>query len=56
MLEFRTLSLPDTGRLTTAAFAGILGLLLLYVVAFAQSGILHNAAHDVRHAIVAPCH
>ena len=56
MLDIRTLSLPDSARLTTAAVAGILGLMLLYAVAFAHSDILHNAAHDVRHAIVAPCH
>ncbi|WP_295957044.1 CbtB domain-containing protein [Rhodoferax sp.] len=38
-----------------AAAAG-LGLALLYGVAFADSPVLHNAAHDVRHITVKPCH
>jgi len=38
-----------------AAAAG-LGLVLLYGVAFAESPLAHNAAHDVRHVTVKPCH
>jgi cobalt transporter subunit CbtB len=38
------------------AGAAALGLVLLYGVAFAESPILHNAAHDVRHVTVKPCH
>jgi len=38
-----------------AAAAG-LGLVLLYGVAFADSPLAHNAAHDVRHVTVKPCH
>lgn len=34
----------------------VLGLVVLYGVAFAQSPRLHNAAHDVRHVTVKPCH
>ncbi|WP_394790632.1 CbtB domain-containing protein [Rhodoferax sp.] len=41
--------------LQLAAAAG-LGLVLLYAVAFADSPVLHNAAHDVRHITVKPCH
>lgn len=33
-----------------------LGLVVLYGVAFAESPIAHNAAHDVRHVTVKPCH
>ena len=33
-----------------------LGLVMLYGVAFAESPMLHNAAHDVRHVTVKPCH
>lgn len=33
-----------------------LGLVMLYGVAFAESPLLHNAAHDVRHVTVKPCH
>ncbi|WP_370321871.1 CbtB domain-containing protein [Oricola sp.] len=45
-----------SARLTTALFAGVFGIALLYFAAFAHSGALHNGAHDTRHAIVAPCH
>lgn len=38
-----------------AAAAG-LGLVVLYGVAFAESPVAHNAAHDVRHVTVKPCH
>ena len=38
-----------------AAVAGI-GLAVLYGVAFAESPVAHNAAHDVRHVTVKPCH
>lgn len=51
-----TLSLSASQRLTTAIFAAVFGSVMLYFVAFANSEILHNAAHDTRHAIVAPCH
>ena len=33
-----------------------LGLLILFAVGFAQPSLLHNAAHDTRHAITFPCH
>lgn len=36
--------------------AAALGCVLLYGVAFADSPIAHNAAHDVRHVTVKPCH
>ena len=34
----------------------VLGLLLLYAVGFAQTEILHDAAHDTRHSFMFPCH
>ena len=51
-----TLSLSASQRMVTAVFAGLFGGFLLYGAAFAHSDLLHNAAHDTRHAIVAPCH
>ena len=36
--------------------AAALGLAVLYGVAFAESPMVHNAAHDVRHVTVKPCH
>ena len=38
------------------AGAAALGLFVLYGVAFAESPLAHNAAHDVRHVTVKPCH
>jgi cobalt transporter subunit CbtB len=49
------LSLDSGKRLSTAIFAGVFGALLLYLVAFAHSDILHNSTHDTRHASVVPC-
>ncbi len=43
-------------RLGAAAFALIFGSFLLFATAFSQPDALHNAAHDTRHAITAPCH
>lgn len=36
--------------------AAALALVVLYGVAFANSPLAHNAAHDVRHVTVKPCH
>ncbi|MDB5884384.1 MAG: hypothetical protein JWR74_555 [Polaromonas sp.] len=38
------------------AAGAVLGLVVLYGVAFADSPLVHNAAHDVRHVTVKPCH
>ena len=47
------LTLSKTAPLLAAA---ALGLMVLYGVAFAESPLAHNAAHDVRHITVKPCH
>ncbi|SFU52285.1 cobalt transporter subunit CbtB [Polaromonas sp. YR568] len=36
--------------------AAVLGFVVLYGVAFAESPLAHNAAHDARHVTVKPCH
>ncbi|MFV2035222.1 MAG: CbtB domain-containing protein [Halocynthiibacter sp.] len=36
--------------------AGIIGLFLVFLAGMGQAGVLHNAAHDVRHAVAFPCH
>ena len=38
------------------AFAAMLGLGLVFVAGFANATVLHDAAHDQRHAIAFPCH
>lgn len=45
-----------SSRLMAAFFAALLGASLLYGIGFAQSEVLHNAAHDSRHAAGFPCH
>jgi cobalt transporter subunit CbtB len=42
--------------LAPALFAALLGIGLIFVAGFAESSILHNAAHDGRHAFAFPCH
>ena len=51
-----TLPLADTNRLAAILLAAALGVALLAGVGFAQSGVVHNAAHDSRHAAAFPCH
>ncbi len=34
----------------------VLGVLLLGAAGFAQLDVIHNAAHDGRHAFAFPCH
>jgi cobalt transporter subunit CbtB len=40
----------------SAAFAILLGSVLVYGVGFASPTTLHNAAHDSRHSFAFPCH
>lgn len=56
-----TLELPRTSSavrslLLQLAAGAALGMVVLYGVAFAESPLMHNAAHDVRHITVKPCH
>jgi cobalt transporter subunit CbtB len=37
-------------------FVAILGAMIVFVAGHAQSGALHDAAHDLRHATGFPCH
>ena len=43
-------------RFLPYAALAFLGLFLLYGVGFAQPDLLHNVAHDGRHAFAFPCH
>ena len=44
------------GAIWPAAVAAMLGLTIIYVVGFAGSHVIHNAAHDARHSLNFPCH
>ena len=52
----RPAAISASKPLLQLAGAALLGLVVLYGVAFAESPLLHNAAHDVRHVTVKPCH
>ena len=43
-------------RIAAALLAAVFGLILVYAVGFAEMEVLHNAAHDTRHAAGFPCH
>ncbi len=45
-----------TERALAGFLAVALGALLIYGVGFAGPSVIHNAAHDVRHAFAFPCH
>lgn len=49
----------QTQSTTTAlpiVFAAAVGLMLLFFSGYAQATVLHDAAHDQRHAMAFPCH
>ena len=45
-----------TEVLKAALIAAILGVGLIFVTGFAHTLVLHNGAHDTRHALSFPCH
>ena len=49
-------AVPDTRNLWPALAAALLGAVILFGVALANSDTIHNAAHDTRHAAAFPCH
>ena len=42
--------------LIAAAFAALLGTVMIWGVGFSHISAFHNAAHDVRHSNGFPCH
>ncbi|WP_438753048.1 CbtB domain-containing protein [Pararhizobium sp. O133] len=49
-----TLSLND--RITTGILALLIGSFLVFGAGLANSAVLHDTAHDVRHSYGFPCH
>ena len=43
-------------RVAAAGFGSLLGAFILMGVGFANADLVHNAAHDSRHANSFPCH
>lgn len=56
-MKTKTVSLTrtDTG-LGSIALTFLAGVMLLAIAGFAQASVLHDGAHDTRHAIAFPCH
>lgn len=57
----KTQSIPaSSGDISAKSWGSLaalgLGLVLLFGVGFAGPSVIHNAAHDARHAIAFPCH
>ena len=42
--------------ITGAVMAAMLGLVVVWGVGFSHMEVVHNAAHDTRHANAFPCH
>lgn len=51
--QSKSTSISKNGEILGAA---ILGAMIFLIVGFAPMEVLHNAAHDTRHATVFPCH
>jgi len=45
-----------TSAIVAASFAIVVGLFLVFATGFAHPQVVHNAAHDARHAMSFPCH
>lgn len=53
--KVQTQTLVDTQFFGIAGVA-LAGIMLLLAAGFAQGSVLHDSAHDTRHAIAFPCH
>lgn len=49
-------SVSTTTRITAALSALLLGGAIVWGALFAPQAAVHNAAHDGRHVVAAPCH
>lgn len=62
MTGYRSIPMKTTTQtradvsLLPIAFAALAGLMLLFASGYAQASVLHDAAHDQRHAMAFPCH
>ncbi len=46
----------STTKVMPVLLAASVGAVLLFAAGFAETSVLHNAAHDSRHSAVFPCH
>ena len=52
----QSISVSVSDRLVAGVFALLLGSFLIFGAGFAHSSVLHDTAHDLRHANGFPCH
>lgn len=45
-----------TSRILPIIACALIGFAVMYTAGHVQAGVLHDAAHDVRHASGFPCH
>ena len=43
-------------NLITVSTAFLIGTIIISVIGFANPEVMHNAAHDIRHSMIFPCH
>jgi cobalt transporter subunit CbtB len=55
-LDVGVVSTPRSEALKAALIAAVLGVALVFLTGFAHTLVLHNGAHDTRHALSFPCH
>ena len=60
-MKTKTIALTQSDTTTDTqlfgiAAAALAGVVLLIATGFAQASVLHDGAHDTRHAIAFPCH
>jgi len=51
----QTISKPASGVMSMV-MVGFLGAALVFAAGFANSSVMHDAAHDTRHTTGFPCH
>jgi cobalt transporter subunit CbtB len=62
MSQIRTATAAKTrlnaraAALAAAMLVAVFGIVFIYGIGFAGANVLHNAAHDARHANNFPCH
>ncbi len=43
-------------KYSAVILASLAGVVLLFAAGFAETSVLHSAAHDSRHSVTFPCH
>lgn len=54
--QVQTQAAVQATPMTAITLVFLAGVTLLFAAGFAQATVLHDAAHDTRHAMAFPCH